>query len=74
MKTNVVPANSPHTLKRGEEMESQLEKHMYGNTAIYFDFSYARSRTDEEIQQTEREIHLAAWAIIEECAERGEEI
>lgn len=71
---NVVPKRPPHKLNRGEEMEKNLEKHMYGNTTVYIDWSYAKSRTDEEIKQTEREIHLAAWAIIEECAERGEDI
>ncbi len=59
--------NPRHTLYRGERMM----EFMHGNTLIILNTPEV---TPEESAQAEYDLHMAAWAIIEEAWERGEDI
>lgn len=59
---------------RGEDMETKYAAtYKFRTAVIHIDDSQCVS-TPEEIEETDRNIATAAWAIIEELINRGEEL
>jgi len=68
----VVHSNLAHKIHRGDD--SMIVKEMYvGKTKVLIDNSFI-CKTPEEREKVDREIAMAAWAIIDELIERGEAV
>jgi len=62
-----------HTHKpRGEDMYAAV--YQLGNATIMIDDSYIRTRDPEKIELDNEQVVEAAWAIIDELIEAGEEV
>jgi len=66
----VVQSNLAHKLHRGDD---SMYEYWYGNTLVKINNAYVY-KTQEEIDQAERDLAIVAWAIIDELIERGEEV
>jgi len=68
----VVHSNLAHKLHRGEN-SMVVQEYVFGKSKVKMNNAYV-SKTPEQREQTDREIALAAWAIIDELLERGEAV
>lgn len=71
----VVLTKLPHIHgNRGDRMEQQeyVMTKKYGNTTVHF--VAPAPMTDEEKEKILNEYHWAAWAIIDELIEKGEDV
>ncbi|MDU0329201.1 hypothetical protein RW092_03160 [Paenibacillus sp. 3LSP] len=50
-----------------------VQEYVFGKSKVKMNNAYV-SKTPEQQEQTDREIALAAWAIIDELLERGEAV
>lgn len=66
----VVHSNLAHKLHRGDN-SMVVQEYVFGKSKVKMNNAYV-SKTPEQREQTDREIALAAWAIIDELLERGE--
>jgi len=67
----VVHTNLAHKLNRGDGMV--VQEYKFGNSKVKMNDAYV-CKTKEQRDIADREVALAAWAIINELAERGEAV
>lgn len=68
----VLPSHSHRHNPRGNEPMEIIE--YIGNTKIIIDTSYVDNRTPEQVKIDDERIADAAWAIVDELLEWGEEV
>jgi hypothetical protein len=65
---NVVPLKPPHTLIRGDVVETI----MIGKTKIIIDLSHEINMSDEERKRRKESFEEACWMVADELEARGE--
>lgn len=68
----VLPSQSHRHIPRGNEPMRIMRKN--GNATIIINTSYLDNLTEEQAKLDDERIHEAAWAIIDELIEWGEEV
>ncbi|MNO54450.1 hypothetical protein D3C76_449240 [compost metagenome] len=68
----VVHSNLAHKLHRGDN-SMVVQEYEFGKTKVKMNNAYV-CKTPEQREQADREVALAAWAIIDELIERGEAV
>ena len=72
--SSVVQSLPAHTHNAGGDHMKRTKTYYNGKTLVTIDYSYIDSRTEEQYKRDYEQLQEAAWAIIDELIEAGEEV